>query len=119
MTKNVAGFGQSKMPNKDSLVSIKLQCIDSLVVKVPNGQFHSSFDSYEEGYLYSVVYDDSSFITILCGANAELNLNTKKQNLYSRKEKVNGVTLIYENVQKVRLKIFNQAFDLILANIKE
>jgi hypothetical protein len=114
----VACFGQPQTPNKDSLISIKFKCIDSLILKIPSGQFLISTDSYEEGYLYSIVYSDSSYIIILCGSNADLDINNKTINLYNRKEKVQGHTIIYEGVKKSRLSIFNHAFDLITIDRK-
>lgn len=99
---------------KDSLVTIKFKCIDSLSFKIPNGKYRTFYDNYEEGFLYSIVYWDGSYISILCGANAEIDLNKQKNaNLYSRTEHVKGLKIIYENVTGERLYIFNEAFDLL------
>jgi hypothetical protein len=117
---SLAIMGHSQSPEqtaKDSLVAVKIRCMnDSLAIKIPSGQYKTQRTWYTEGSILSIVYDDWSIITILCGHLADLQLNEQKDNLFGRKTKVKGRTIIFENVKAERLDIFNHAFDLMEQN---
>ena len=110
-TKNV--FSQMDKPIiSDSLVSYEFMCFDSLNIDIPSGIFKIQKDSYEEGFILLILYTDASYISILCGGNASLNIKTVgKENLFNRKEIIDGRQIIYENVPIGRRKIFDLAFD--------
>jgi len=87
-------------------------CFDSLNIDIPSGIFKIQKHSYEEGFILLIAYTDASYISILCGGNASLNVKTVgKENLFNRKEIIDGRQIIYENVPIGRRKIFDLAFD--------
>lgn len=85
---------------------------DTFELKLPKGWIKTDIFNYEEGFIQSYIYSDLSTISILCGANAELNMTENKDNsLYYRKSNVGKRTITYERVRKERLIVFDYAFD--------
>ncbi len=84
----------------------------SIMLTLPTGLKKTDRNYYEEGFIIYYSYTDSSIVSILCGANAELNLSEIfDENKLSRKERILGRTMIYENVPKERKMEFDKAFD--------
>ncbi|HCW08780.1 MAG TPA: hypothetical protein DGG95_15595 [Cytophagales bacterium] len=106
---------QMKNVDRDSLTTVTVKCInDSLMIKIPSGQYKTQKTNYVEGFIFSIVYSDGSHISILCGHDAELNIGEMRgSGLFARKSEVKGRKIIYENVKQERVNIFNKAFDLL------
>lgn len=97
--------------HKDSLVPVTFKCkgVDK-TIKVPAGHKKPYHNNYEEGSIITISYPDSSYIAIICGSNAELNLKDENTNLHGRKIYSDGLTIIYEHVRDKNLKYFERAF---------
>ncbi len=92
-------------------------CFDNLSIEIPSGIHKIQKDSYEEGFILLIAYADTSYISILCGGNATLNIKAARmKNLYARKEIIEGRQIIYENVPVERKAIFDLAFDRLKEN---
>jgi hypothetical protein len=66
---------------------------------------------YMEGFSQTYLYSDNSVIALLCGYNADLNINKEQNDEFNRKEMINGITIIYENVKPEQKGVFDKAFD--------
>ena len=79
---------------------------------LPVGWTKSERNYYGEGFMETYSYSDKSVISLLCGANAELNFSELFDNeKYSRKESTVGRTIMYENVPEETKIEFDAAFD--------
>ena len=79
---------------------------------LPTGWIKSDRNYYGEGFMEYYSYTDKSIISVLCGANAELNFSQLfDKEKYSRKETIPGRIIMYENVPEERKTEFDKAFD--------
>lgn len=83
------------------------------IIHVPKGYAKPKYHWYEEGYYLVLSYPDNSYISILCGGNAVLDLPRKrKKDLHYRLESIQGCCpIIYGGVTSENLLVFDQAFD--------
>jgi len=107
-------YGQSDdIHNDDSLSTQYLEDGSrQLNLFIPSDYVQKDTMHYVEGLIVTFVYDDKSSITVLCGANANLQVSEDSANLYSRKIIVDGFQITYEQVPQSKLSLFNRAFDL-------
>jgi len=78
----------------------------------PKGWSKTSTYSYDHGYIESLIYPDSSIVSILCGFSTGSNPSDKFDiNRHSRKERLFDRTVIYENVLADRKEEFDRVFD--------
>jgi len=80
--------------------------------KLPSGWIKTkSHNVNYHGFVELIQYPDSSYVTILCAQQTEINpdFNIAK-GLHSRSEKINGTTIIYNNVTGERKAEFDYAF---------
>ena len=84
---------------------------------LPIGIEKNQVDTYEEGFYQYFVYSDKSYVTILRGGNATLELpENENPEIHSRKENIDGVRMVYGNVTSERKAEFDKAFDLMKEN---
>ena len=84
---------------------------------LPIGIEKNQVDTYEEGFYQYFVYSDKSYVTILRGGNATLELpENENPEIHSRKESIDGVRMVYGNVTNERKAEFDKAFDLMKEN---
>ena len=62
------------------------------------------------------MYSDNSVIALLCAHNADLNINKEQNDKFNKKEIINGITIIYENVKPEQKGVFDKALDLMNEN---
>ena len=84
---------------------------------LPTGITKNKTDSYEEGFYQHFVYSDNSYVTILRGGNAELELpKSDNAEIHSRYESIDRIRIVYGNVKPERKAEFDKAFDLMKEN---
>jgi hypothetical protein len=88
----------------------------SIALILPKDWLKNERHEYMEGFLQTYSYSDNSRVAMLCGHNADLNSNNKLDDKFNRKEIINGITIIYENVLSEQKEVFDQAFDLMKEN---
>lgn len=79
---------------------------------IPSDYVKTDTLQYMEGFIKTFTYADKSYISVLCGANANLELSEDSANLHSRKIEVEGFQITYGQVPQARHSLFNRAFDL-------
>ena len=87
---------------------------DSKTFTLPTGWSKVSSHYTPHGNIESLIYPDSSIVSILCATSTELNLGDIFENKKSRKEIIFGRTILYENVPANRKGKFDAAFDEML-----
>ena len=90
-------------------------------IRVPCNYLRTDVFWYTEGNILTIAYPDSSSIRILCGSNATIELkelSERNSKLFYKKVNVKGHELIYEDVPKNMVRIFDRAFDLLETDIK-
>ena len=105
---------------KDSLTNYSFDCDgSSLKIHVPCNYLRTSYFQYAEGEILTIHYPDSSIINILCGSNADISIEDNKNNgLHHKKVIVKGYQITYANVPGQKLRLFNNAFELLNKDIK-
>ncbi|MBL4569383.1 MAG: hypothetical protein JKY69_07020 [Flavobacteriaceae bacterium] len=84
---------------------------------LPIGIKKNEVDNYTEGFYQHFVYSDNSYVIILRGGNAGLELpKSDNPKIHSRKENIDGIRMIYGNVKSERKAEFDKAFDLMKEN---
>ena len=84
---------------------------------LPTGIEKKHIDSYEEGFYQYFVYSDNSYVAILRGGNATLELpENENSETHSREQSVDRIRMIYGNVKTERKAEFDKAFDLMKEN---
>lgn len=84
---------------------------------LPTGIIKNQVDSYEEGFYQHFVYSDNSYVIILRGGNAELELpKSNNPKIHSRYESIDRIRMVYGNVKSERKAEFDKAFDLMKEN---
>jgi hypothetical protein len=72
---------------------------------------------YTEGFYQHFIFSDNSYVIILKGGNAELELpKSDNPEIFSRYESIDRIRMVYGNVKKERKAEFDQAFDLMKKN---
>jgi hypothetical protein len=116
---STACYGQAdSTTRKGMLTDLEFECWGTRrTIHVPSGHAKPRHDWYEEGYYLTLIYPDKSYIFLLCGGNAVLNLPKKrKKNRYYRRESVHGCCpLIYAEVTPEQLPVFERAFDELMS----
>ena len=80
---------------------------------LPTGIKKNKVDNYTEGFYQHFVYSDSSYVIILRGGNAGLELpKSDNSEIHARKESIDGLKMVYGNVRTNRKEEFDKAFDL-------
>ena len=80
---------------------------------LPIGIEKNQIESYEEGFYQYFIYPDKSYVAILRGGNATLELpENKNSEIHSREQSVERIRMIYGNVKTERKAEFDEAFDL-------
>jgi hypothetical protein len=104
----------------EGLESFSLACLEKqLNIHIPCNRLRTEYFQYTEGEIVTIVYPDSSRISILCGTQADLSLSDKEASgRYQKKIVVKGYQLTYEDVSEARLPIFEKAFELLERDIK-
>lgn len=82
--------------------------------KLPSGWIKTKSENVNyHGFVEFIQYPDSSYVTILCAHQTEINPDFDiTKGLHSRSEKINGTTIIYNNVNGERKAEFDAAFEL-------
>jgi hypothetical protein len=84
---------------------------------LPPAIIKNQVDSYEEGFYQHFVYSDNSYVIILRGGNAELELpKSNNPKIHSRYESIDRIRMVYGNVKSERKAEFDKAFDLMKEN---
>ena len=84
---------------------------------LPVGIEKNQIYSYEEGFYQYFVYSDKSYVAILRGGNATLELpENENSETHSRKESIDRIRMIYGNVKSERKAEFDAVFDLMKEN---
>ncbi|RIA09723.1 hypothetical protein OE09_1569 [Flavobacteriaceae bacterium MAR_2010_72] len=84
---------------------------------LPIGIEKNQIDSYEEGFYQYFIYSDKSYVAILRGGNATLELpKNENSETHSREQSVDRIRMIYGNVKTERKAEFDKAFDLMNEN---
>ncbi|WP_407556299.1 hypothetical protein [Winogradskyella sp. 4-2091] len=84
---------------------------------LPIGIEKNQVESYEEGFYQDFVYSDNSYVIILRGGNAGLELpKNENSETHSRKEYIDGTEMVYGNVKTERKAEFDKAFDIMKEN---
>ncbi|TVZ59231.1 hypothetical protein NA63_1758 [Flavobacteriaceae bacterium MAR_2010_105] len=84
---------------------------------LPIGIKKNEVDNYTEGFYQHFIYSDNSYVIILRGGNATLELpENKNSETHSRKESIDGIRMVYGNVKAERKSEFDKAFDLMKEN---
>ena len=84
-----------------------------LYLTLPIGIKKNEVDSYTEGFYQHFIYSDNSYVIILRGGNATLELpENENSETHSRKESIDGIRIVYGNVITERKAEFDKAFDL-------
>jgi len=105
---------------RDSLITYSFNCRgNDLKIHVPCNYLRTDYFQYTEGEILTIHYPDSSTISILCGADADLSItHNKTKEVYSKKVIVKGYQVTYENVPEQKLQLFNNAFELLKEDVK-
>jgi hypothetical protein len=111
----LSGYNQ-KSENECSLVEVQIN-ETNYYLTLPTGIKKNEVTTYEEGFYQQFTYTDNSFVVILRGGNAELD-EPKSDNpkIYSRKQRVDRIIMVYGNVKPERKAEFDKAFDLMKEN---
>jgi len=73
--------------------------------------------SFTEGFYQHFIFSDNSYVIILKGGNAELELpKSDNPEIYSRYESIDRIRMVYGNVKTERKAEFDKAFDLMKKN---
>ena len=84
---------------------------------LPIGIEKNQIDSYEEGFYQYFIYSDNSYVAMLRGGNATLELpENENSETHSREQSVDRIRMIYGNVKTERKAEFDKAFDLMKEN---
>jgi hypothetical protein len=84
---------------------------------LPSGIVRNQVETYEEGFTQYFIYSDNSYVIILKGGNAELELpKSDNPEIHSRFQTINRIQMVYGNVKSERNVEFDRAFDLMKAN---
>ena len=84
---------------------------------LPAGIIKNKVDSYEEGFYQHFVYPDNSYVIILRGGNAELELpKNENSGIHSRRQYIDRIIMVYGNVKTERKTEFDKAFDMMKEN---
>jgi hypothetical protein len=88
-------------------------------IHVPCNYLRTDYLQYIEGQILTIHYPDSSTISILCGSNMDIGItDNKTKGLHYKKVIIKGYQLIYEDVPRQKLRLFNNAFELLNRDIK-
>jgi len=81
--------------------------------QLPSGWIRTKSENVNyHGFVEFIQYPDSSYVTILCAHQTEINPDFEiTKDLHSRSEKINGTTIIYNNVNGERKAEFDAAFE--------
>lgn len=86
---------------------------------MPCNYLWTDYFQYTEGQILTIHYPDSSTISILCGYEAILSIqDNKTEGLHYKKVIVKGYQVTYANVPGQKLRLFNNAFELLNKDIK-
>lgn len=88
----------------------------SIALILPKDWVKTERHEYMEGFSQTYVYSDNSVIALLCAHNADLNINKEQNDKFNKKEIINGITIIYENVKPEQKGVFDKALDLMNEN---
>jgi hypothetical protein len=84
---------------------------------LPSGIIINEVNTYEEGFYQHFIYSDNSYVIILKGGNAELDLpENANSGIHSRRQYVDRVIMVYGNVKTERKVEFDKAFDIMKLN---
>ena len=84
---------------------------------LPKGIVENKVTNYTEGFYQHFIFSDNSYVIILRGGNAELELpKSDDSEIHSRAESIDGIRMIYANVKTERKAEFDKAFDLMKEN---
>ena len=84
---------------------------------LPIGITKNEVNTYTEGFYQHFIYSDNSYVVILRGGNAELELPyNDNSEIHSRRQFVDRVIMIYGNVKTERKEEFDKAFDIMKEN---
>ena len=109
------GAAQIVNQNNLDLSELQFDCYGANAkVQIPSGFGKPYYNWYEEGYILTVEYPDKSYVSILCGGNAVLQIPKKlKKGSYYRREysAKSHFTITYNKVPEEKLAVFNYVFD--------
>lgn len=84
---------------------------------LPIGIIKNQVDTFEEGFYQHFIFSDNSYVILLKGGNAELELpKSDNRNIHSRYENIDRIQIVYNNVKTERRAEFDKAFDLMIEN---
>ena len=84
---------------------------------LPIGIIKNQVDTFEEGFYQYFIFSDNSYVILLKGGNAELELpKSDNRNIHSRYENIDRIQIVYNNVKTERRAEFDKAFDLMIEN---
>ena len=113
-------YPSNGLPCLDSLTDYSFNCLGKeLKIHVPCNYLRTDYFQYTEGQILTIHYPDSSTIGILCGTQANISIQDNKiEGLHYKKVIVKGYQVIYQNVPRQKLRLFNYAFELLNKDIK-
>ena len=84
---------------------------------LPKGIIENKITNYTEGFYQHFIFSDNSYVIILRGGNAELELpQSDNSQIYSWEQSVDRIRMVYGNVKSERKAEFDKAFDLMKEN---
>jgi len=120
LTESGSGYPSNGLPCIDSLTNYFFSCLGKeLKIHVPCNYIQTDYFQYTEGEILTIHYPDSSTISILCATQANLSIqDNKTKGLHSKKVIVKGHQITYANVPGQKVRLFNNAFELLNKDIK-
>ncbi len=101
-----------KNGNEYSFIDVQINKSEYYLT-LPNGIIKNKIDFYEEGFYQHFVYPDNSYVVILRGGNAELELpKSDNPEIHSRYESIDRIRMVYGNVKTEQNEEFDKAFDI-------
>ena len=99
-----------------SFVDVQINKSDYYLT-LPKDIKENKVTSYTEGFYQHFIFSDNSYVIILRGGNAELELpKSDNPEIYSRYENIDRIRMVYGNVKTERKAEFDKAFDLMKKN---
>ena len=84
---------------------------------LPIGIEKNDVHNFTEGFYQHFIYSDDSYVVILRGGNAVLDVpKNVNSEIHSRGQSVGRIRMIYGNVKSERKAEFDEAFDLMKKN---
>jgi hypothetical protein len=88
-----------------------------LYLTLPTGILKNEVEDYTEGIYQNFIYSDNSFVIISTSGFGTIKITENQNSEYhNRKENIDGIQIVYDNVKSERKAEFDKAFDLMKKN---